>query len=52
MVAQQLGDLPLHLHVSGGPGMLMVWDRFAVIRLDGGFSRETRGFYLMTEHAF
>jgi hypothetical protein len=52
MVAQQLGDLPLHLHVSGGPGMLIVWDRFAVIRLDGGFSRETRGFYLMTEHAF
>ena len=52
MVAQRAEDLPLHLHVSGGPGLLIVWDRFAVIRLDGGFSRETRGFYLMTEHAF
>ena len=52
MVAQRVVDLPLHLHVSGGPGLLIVWDRFAVIRLDGGFSRETRGFYLMTEHAF
>jgi len=52
MVAQRLEHLPLHLHVSGGPGLLIVWDRFAVIRLDGGFSRETRGFYLMTEHAF
>jgi hypothetical protein len=38
--------------VSGGPGVLLIWDRFAVIRLEGGFSRETKGFYLMTEHAF
>lgn len=52
LVAERLRDLPAHFHVSGGPGLLIVWDRFAVIRLDGGFSRETKGFYLMTEHAF
>ncbi len=52
MVARRVRDLPLHFHVSGGPGLLLTWDHFAVIRLDGGFSRETAGFYLMTEHAF
>lgn len=52
MVAQTMRELPLHWHVSGGPGLLITWDHFAVIRLDGGFSRETAGFYLMTEHAF
>jgi hypothetical protein len=52
LVAQRMRDLPLNWHVSGGPGLLITWDRFAVIRLDGGFSRETAGFYLMTEHAF
>ena len=52
MVAERLRDLPNNWQVSGGPGLLIVWDHFAVIRLDGGFSRETRGFYLMTEHAF
>jgi hypothetical protein len=52
LVAERLRDLPLHCQVSGGPGILLVWDRFAVIRLDGGFSRELKAFYLMTEHAF
>ena len=52
LVAQNLRELPLHWHVSGGPGLLVTWDHFAVIRMDGGFSRETAGFYLMTEHAF
>lgn len=52
MVAQTLTGLPNQLLVSGGPGVLLIWDRFAVIRLEGGFSRETAGFYLMTEHAF
>lgn len=52
MVSQTISGLPNHLVVSGGPGVLLIWDRFAVIRLEGGFSRETKGFYLMTEHAF
>lgn len=52
MVAQTISGLPNYLLVSGGPGVLLIWDRFAVIRLEGGFSRETKGFYLMTEHAF
>lgn len=52
MVAQTISSLPNYLLVSGGPGVLLIWDRFAVIRLEGGFSRETKGFYLMTEHAF
>jgi hypothetical protein len=52
MVSQTVAGLPNHLLVSGGPGVLLIWDRFAVIRLEGGFSREIKGFYLMTEHAF
>jgi outer membrane protein assembly factor BamA len=52
LVAQTMSDMLVHWHVSGGPGVLLIWDRFAVIRVDGGFSRETSGFYLQTEHAF
>ena len=40
------------IHVSGGPGVYVVWDRFAVIRFDVGLSGEFVGFYLLTGHAF
>lgn len=52
MVAQQMADLPKHWHVSGGTGLSLIWDRFAVLRLDAGFSRESFGIYFMSEHAF
>lgn len=52
MVAQRAQDLPKHWHVSGGTGLSAIWDRFAVLRLDVGFSRETFGVYFMAEHAF
>ncbi len=40
------------IHVSGGPGIYFIWDRFAVIRFDVGLSGEFVGFYLLTGHAF
>jgi hypothetical protein len=30
----------------------MIWDRFAVFRVEAGFSREGAAVYLQTEHAF
>ncbi len=52
LVAQRMMDLPKHWHVSGGTGLSIVWDRFAVLRLDAGFSRESFGLYFISEHAF
>lgn len=52
MVAQRMMDLPKHWQVSGGTGLSMIWDRFAVLRLDAGFSRESFGLYFISEHAF
>lgn len=52
VVAQRMQDLPKHWQVSGGTGLSLIWDRFAVLRLDAGFSRETFGLYFTTEHAF
>lgn len=52
MVAQRMMDLPKHWHVSGGTGLSMIWDRFAVLRLDAGFSRESFGLYFISEHSF
>ncbi|MCA9717596.1 MAG: BamA/TamA family outer membrane protein [Myxococcales bacterium] len=40
------------IHVSGGPGLYVVWDRFAVVRFDVGISDEFVGFYLLTGHSF
>jgi len=40
------------VYPSGGPGLLMIWDRFAVFRVEAGFSREGAAVYLQTEHAF
>ncbi|HEY8378725.1 MAG TPA: hypothetical protein VIK91_19670, partial [Nannocystis sp.] len=52
LVAQRVRDLPHHWHVSGGTGLQIIWDRFAVLRLDAGFSRESYGVYFLNEHAF
>ena len=52
VVAQRMQDLPKHWHVSGGTGLQVIWDRFAVLRLDAAFSRESFGIYFINEHAF
>ncbi len=51
-VAQQLSGLLKRGYFTGGPGLLIVWDRFVVLRLDYAFSREGEAFYLQSEHAF
>jgi len=51
-VAGRLADLHRHLHPSGGPGLIMIWDRFAVFRVEAGFSREGAAVYFQSEHAF
>lgn len=52
MVADRMQDLPKHWLVSGGTGIQVIWDRFAVLRLDAAFSRESFGIYFINEHAF
>lgn len=52
VVSQRMMDLAKHWQVSGGTGLSLIWDRFAVLRFDAGFSRESFGLYFMTEHAF
>jgi hypothetical protein len=51
-VAMAVGDLYKNIYPSGGPGLLMIWDRFAIFRVEAGFSREGAAVYLQAEHAF
>ncbi|MBK8261336.1 MAG: BamA/TamA family outer membrane protein [Nannocystis sp.] len=45
---------PLHagIQASRGGGFFLVWDRFFVLRVDAGFSREGHGVYVAGEHPF
>jgi len=38
--------------ISGGPGLFVVINRFAVVRLDVGISREFMAMYVLGSHAF
>ncbi len=51
-VSSRVADLHKYVYPSGGPGLMMIWDRFAVFRVEAGFSREGAAVYLQTEHAF
>ncbi len=51
-VAMEIGELYKHIYPSGGPGLLMIWDRFAIFRIEAGLSREGAAVYLQAEHAF
>jgi len=51
-VSSRVLDLHQYVYPSGGPGLLMIWDRFAVFRIEAGFSREGAAVYFQTEHAF
>nr|WP_263430115.1 BamA/TamA family outer membrane protein [Nannocystis pusilla] len=52
LVAQKMADLFKHFYISGGPGLLLIWDRFVVFRVEGAFGREGGALYLQSEHAF
>ena len=49
---QRFADLLKHWYPSGGPGLLLIWNRFVVFRVEAGFSREGGALYLQSEHAF
>lgn len=52
LVSMRLAELFNHAYLSGGPGLLLIWDRFVVFRVETGFSREGSAIYLQSEHAF
>lgn len=52
MVSRKIADLFKYAYPSGGPGVLLIWDRFIVFRIEAGFSREGGAVYLQSEHAF
>ncbi len=52
VVSQKFTDLLKHWYPSGGPGLLLIWNRFVVFRVEAGFSREGGALYLQSEHAF
>ena len=52
MVSRKIADLFKYAYPSGGPGVLLIWDRFIVFRVEAGFSREGGAVYLQSEHAF
>ncbi|MBA3545091.1 MAG: BamA/TamA family outer membrane protein [Nannocystis sp.] len=52
LVAMKMEDLFKHWHPSGGPGLLLIWNRFVVFRVEAGFSREGGALYLQSEYAF
>jgi len=41
-----------NMQISGGGGVYFVWDRFFVMRLDVGVSREDYGIYVTSSHTF
>jgi len=52
LVSQKFEDLLKKWYPSGGPGLLLIWNRFVVFRVEAGFSREGGALYLQSEHAF
>lgn len=52
MVSMKIADLFKAWYPSGGPGVMLIWNRFVVFRIEAGFSREGGAVYLQSEHAF
>jgi len=52
VVSMKIAELLKHWHPSGGPGLLFLWNRFIVFRVEAGFSREGGALYLQSEYAF
>ena len=52
LVSMRIADLFKYWYPSGGPGLLLVWDRFVVFRVEAGYSREGSAIYLQSDHAF
>lgn len=51
-IFQPDGILADGLHIAGGGGLFLVWDRFFVFRADVGVSREGVQWYVLSGHAF
>ncbi len=52
LVSMKMAELFKAWYPSGGPGLLLIWNRFVVFRVEAGFSREGGALYLQSEHAF
>ena len=52
LTSMRLAELFNHWYPSGGPGLLMIWDRFVVFRVEAAYSREGSAIYLQSDHAF
>ena len=52
LVSMRLAELFKNWYPSGGPGLLFIWDRFVVFRIESAYSREGSAIYLQSEHAF
>lgn len=52
LLSQKIADIFKHWHPSGGTGLLLIWDRFVVLRVEVAGSREGAEFYVQSDHAF
>lgn len=52
LVSQRIADIFKHWHPSGGTGLLLIWDRFVVLRVEVGGSREGAELYIQSDHSF
>ncbi len=52
LVSQKIADLFKHWYPSGGTGILLIWDRFVVLRVEVAGSREGAELYVQSDHAF
>jgi hypothetical protein len=52
LVSQKIADLFKHWYPSGGTGLLLIWDRFVVLRVEVAGSREGAELYVQSDHAF
>ena len=52
LVSTRVADLFKYWYPSGGPGLLFIWDRFVVFRIESAHSSEGSAVYLQSDHAF
>ncbi len=52
LLSQRIADIFKHWYPSGGTGLLLIWDRFVVLRVEVAGSREGAELYVQSDHAF
>ena len=52
LVSMRMADLFKNWYPSGGTGVLLIWDRFVVLRVEVAGSREGAEIYIQSDHAF